>query len=503
MTYNKKVWKAGDIISSGGLNNMENGIADAHTTLDSLSIPTKTTDLINDSGFITNTVNNLTNYTPTSGFSAVAFTGSYDDLTDKPTIPVVPDNITTQGNTFNGANQLVQLDASGKLPAIDGSQLTGISSGESYELPIASTTVLGGIKIGTGLSIDSSGVVSVTSGPEGTTDYTQLTNKPQINSIELTGNKSLSDLGIQAAGNYLVESDLADYVTDTELEAKGYLTSATLTSDTNFEALQNQADTTDTIVTNLQGTVQMLQQDVNDLASDTLTIVAGDNITITDKLASTLERTGVVSGDISDATFHSYWQTVPSGQTNLTFEAIIKFDYSSSSQPGRVEIAYNNGANILFAIYCSGTSGNYIESDLLTDNIILTGIEATKKYKVKVIFNNSNSTCSAQVTSIDTGTVTNSTGSMSGSLSLDGSVMGFTAYNLMAVDGDSINLATSLGETETEISADVDVSTIESEIDELQSQVGSLKFVTLTQTEYDSLQTKDTNTLYFITEETT
>lgn len=38
----------------------------------------------------------------------------------------LPDNITTQGNTFNGANQLVQLDSTGKLPAIDGSQLTNL-----------------------------------------------------------------------------------------------------------------------------------------------------------------------------------------------------------------------------------------------------------------------------------------------------------------------------------------------------------------------------------------
>lgn len=40
----------------------------------------------------------------------------------------IPSNVTTQGNTFNGASQLVQLDTSGKLPAIDGSQLTNISS---------------------------------------------------------------------------------------------------------------------------------------------------------------------------------------------------------------------------------------------------------------------------------------------------------------------------------------------------------------------------------------
>jgi hypothetical protein len=42
-------------------------------------------------------------------------------------------------------------------------------------------------------------------GSGGTTDYTQLTNKPSVNDIELTGNKTSADLGIQPAGNYLTE----------------------------------------------------------------------------------------------------------------------------------------------------------------------------------------------------------------------------------------------------------------------------------------------------------
>ena len=39
-----------------------------------------------------------------------------------------PANTTAQGNTFNGASQLVQLDATAKLPAVDGSQLTHLPS---------------------------------------------------------------------------------------------------------------------------------------------------------------------------------------------------------------------------------------------------------------------------------------------------------------------------------------------------------------------------------------
>lgn len=49
--------------------------------------------------------------------------------------------------------------------------------------------------------------------PEGTTDYTDLTNKPQINSYTLTGNVSLSDIGAAAA------SDLDDYATNASLVA--------------------------------------------------------------------------------------------------------------------------------------------------------------------------------------------------------------------------------------------------------------------------------------------
>jgi hypothetical protein len=42
-------------------------------------------------------------------------------------------------------------------------------------------------------------------GEQGSTDYENLTNKPAINSVTLSGDKSLEDLGIQPAGDYLTE----------------------------------------------------------------------------------------------------------------------------------------------------------------------------------------------------------------------------------------------------------------------------------------------------------
>jgi len=53
---------------------------------------------------------------------------------------------TNQGNTFNGANQLVQLDGTGKLPAIDGSLLINLpSSGASVLIDDVAPTVAEGL----------------------------------------------------------------------------------------------------------------------------------------------------------------------------------------------------------------------------------------------------------------------------------------------------------------------------------------------------------------------
>ena len=41
----------------------------------------------------------------------------------------------------------------------------------------------------------------------GTSNYEDLVNKPQINSVELVGNKTLDELGIQAKGNYIEDSN--------------------------------------------------------------------------------------------------------------------------------------------------------------------------------------------------------------------------------------------------------------------------------------------------------
>lgn len=85
-----------DIITlQNNLSNLENNVIPTLATKS--EIPTKTSQLTNDSEFITKNVDNLTNYTKTSDLSSVATSGSYSDLSGTPDLSVYATN-TALGN---------------------------------------------------------------------------------------------------------------------------------------------------------------------------------------------------------------------------------------------------------------------------------------------------------------------------------------------------------------------------------------------------------------------
>jgi hypothetical protein len=53
-------------------------------------------------------------------------------------------SVTKQGNTFNAADRLVRLDAGGRLPALDGSRLTGVPSGPPGPATVGTTHIIDG-----------------------------------------------------------------------------------------------------------------------------------------------------------------------------------------------------------------------------------------------------------------------------------------------------------------------------------------------------------------------
>lgn len=121
---------------------------------------------------------------------------------------------------------------------------TGVSadtSYHSYQEQLVSGT---NIKTINGQDILGSGNLDISGG---TTDYNQLTNKPQINSVELSGNKSLEDLGIPTKTSELTNdsgfltSIPDEYVTETELNAGLGNKQDTLVSGTNIKTVNGES----------------------------------------------------------------------------------------------------------------------------------------------------------------------------------------------------------------------------------------------------------------------
>lgn len=86
-------------------------------------------------------------------------------------------------------------------PKINGNTVEGNKTTLELGIPVYSA--------GENITISDDNVISATGGG-GTSDYEDLDNLPKVNNVTLIGNKSLSDLGIQPAGNYALESEIPD-----------------------------------------------------------------------------------------------------------------------------------------------------------------------------------------------------------------------------------------------------------------------------------------------------
>ena len=107
------------------------------------TIPTLTSQLTNDSGFITNAsvptmtsqLFNDSGYITSSDVATVAISGDYDDLTNKPVIPTVPENLSDFNNDcgFIGFTELTGLLTSGSTSlTISDASITTTSTIDIY-----------------------------------------------------------------------------------------------------------------------------------------------------------------------------------------------------------------------------------------------------------------------------------------------------------------------------------------------------------------------------------
>ena len=109
------------------------------------TIPSKTSDLDNDSGFIDNTVDDLQNYTKSSSLSAVATSGDYNDLSNTPTIPVVPTNVSAFTNDAGYIDKNVNNLTYYTLKTSTGSMIDLEINGTTYVITLSLKDIDGNV----------------------------------------------------------------------------------------------------------------------------------------------------------------------------------------------------------------------------------------------------------------------------------------------------------------------------------------------------------------------
>lgn len=149
-------------------------------------IPTTTSQLTNDSGYITNTVDNLTNYYKKSEtYTQSAIDEMLREQEHEILTTTSLTNYYKKTETYNQTevNNLLANKANTSDVPTKTSQLTNDGSDGTNpfisEIPIASSTQLGGIKVGNNLSIEADGTLNASEG--GVKSYNDLTDKPVLN----------------------------------------------------------------------------------------------------------------------------------------------------------------------------------------------------------------------------------------------------------------------------------------------------------------------------------
>lgn len=185
----------------------------------------------------------------TADFANVAFSGAYDDLTGKPAIPSRTSDLANNSGyiTSSALNGYVK-SVNGTSPDSNGNVSISVSGGGSsggsnYTLPTASNSTLGGVKVGSGLAINTSGVLSADvtastltayakttdlSAVAKTGSYNDLTNKPTIPAAYTLPNATSSTLGgVKVGSNISVSNGTISVTKSNVTSALGYTPATT------------------------------------------------------------------------------------------------------------------------------------------------------------------------------------------------------------------------------------------------------------------------------------
>lgn len=167
-------------------------------------IPTKTSDLTNDNGFLSSVPEE---YVTETELNAKGYLTEHQDISGK------VDKINGKGLSTND------------YTTTEKNKLNGIEeNANNYSLPIASSTVLGGIKVGSGLNIDSNGVLSSSGGSSSDLSNYQTKTDNALTTTDKTIVGAINELDIESVkaedfedSSVIIENNLTSRVSNLEL----------------------------------------------------------------------------------------------------------------------------------------------------------------------------------------------------------------------------------------------------------------------------------------------
>ena len=261
-----------------------------------------------------------------AGFSSVRVDGLNiiftlnDGKTATVAVPAPKDGVSITNVSLNQQNHLICTLSDGT--AIDAGLVPQGVDGRDAKINGVNTLT---IEAGTNISLDQEGNILTINSTGGTFSYTDLTNKPKINNVELVGNKSLNDLGIQPVGNYALESEIPD-VSNFITKDVNNLTNYTLKTNTGSLIDLEINDTTYVV------TLKLKNQDGTIISTDTIdlplesVVVSGRYDNTTKKVILTLENGSEVDFSVADL--------VAGLQTELTSQNKLASDLVDDTNSG-------------------------------------------------------------------------------------------------------------------------------------------------------------------------
>ena len=324
------------------------------------TIPSKTSDLTNDSGFINQlkTINNESLIgTGNITIEGSDFSGSYNDLTDKPTIPSKTSDLTNDSGYINQLKTInnESLIGTGNL-TIEGSDFSG-SYNDLTDKPTIPTKT-SDLTNDSGYVIGSSLSSVATSG-----DYDDLSNKPTIPSktSDLTNDsgfinqlKTINNESLIGTGNLTIDTFSGDY---DDLTNKPTIPSKTsdLTNDSGFVVGSNLATVATSGSYNDLSNTPTIPTKTSDLTNDSGFLTSHQSIkTINNQ---SMVGTGNItvstfSGDYDDLTNKPTIPTVGNGTITITQGGVTKGTFT-----------LNQSSNATITLDAGGSGGGDVTAD--------------------------------------------------------------------------------------------------------------------------------------------